>query len=372
MIGSMGRKGMSAAVVLAALLGSEAVAEHNALTQQEKDAGYTQVFNGKDLSTFHTYHSTLPPPNWEVVAESTWKIVKVTNSTGGAQHLISKDTTFLNFDLKVEWMVPNAGNSGIFIRYLEINEWGGASGPEAQVVDINHPDGKTELHRAGTDYDMFPLLPGRDNWWNPTGQWNQFRIIAFGTHVAHYGNGHRVAEYNMLSPAWNAAYNASKYKAYPKYAEVHSGSVYFQHHGELGIAYRDIRIKKLAAAQDPWAKGSPYVKPDGSGLIEDLTFADNLFTGSTRLGPSAPYGMQGLGGIRFEGGTSFGDAPSIRFPKRDDYALRILDLDGRASAAFHVKNADRFLLPVSQRPYAGRILEVTSGGETHSGVIGKP
>lgn len=366
MIKLSGKKTWGALWVLAGILATNALGEHNVLTTQEKDAGYQQLFNGKDLAGWHTYHSTLPPPNWEAVAESAWKIVKVTNSTGGAQHLITKDTTFMNFDLKVEWMVPNAGNSGIFIRYLEINEWGGASGPEAQVVDINHPDGKTELHRAGTDYDMFPLLPGRDNWWNPTGQWNQFRIIAYGTHVAHYGNGKKVEEYTMLSPAWNAAYNASKYKAYPKYADVHPGSIYFQHHGELGIAYRDVRVKKLTTAQDPWAKGSIYLKADGSGLIDDLTFNDNLYGASTRI--ALPVRL-GASGIRILGDAG---SPSLLFPKRDDYTIRILDVDGRGLSSIEVKDTDRCLLPVSARPYAGRVVEVSAGGKTlHHGMIGR-
>lgn len=354
MNGTRKRIGLAGMWIAAGMLHGLAEAAHNTLTAQEQAAGYQLLFNGKNLAGFHTYHSSLPPPNWEAVPESAHTVVKVVNTTGGTQHLITKDSSFQDFDLKVEWMVPNAGNSGIFIRYMEINEWGGASGPEAQVVDINHPDGKTELHRAGTDYDMFPLLPGRDNWWNPTGKWNQFRIIAHGPHVAHYGNGHKVEEYTMFSAAWTAAYNASKYKAYPKYADVHPGSIYFQHHGELGIAYRDIRIKKLTAAQNPWAAGSPYLKPDGSGLIDDLTFEDNLYVVSTRIGLPEPSRT----GFRILGGG----APSLIFPERGDYTVSLLGLDGRMLSTLDLHGADRYPLPLRDRSGTARILQVTAGG----------
>jgi hypothetical protein len=287
--------------------------------------------------------------------------VQVTNTTGGAQHLITKDTTYLNFDLKVEWRVPNAGNSGIFTRYLEINEWGGASGAEAQVVDINHPDGTSKLHRAGCDYDMFGLDAGKDNWWNPTGKWNQFRIIAYGTRVAHYGNGKKLLEYTINSPAWTAAFNSSKYKGYPHYAEVHSGSIYFQHHGELGPAYRDIRIKKLNSSQDPWANGSPYLNTAGTGLVDVLTFNDNLFGSPTNINLQGAAGMNGL---RIVGG----EAPALYFPKRGDYGIRILGVDGRTAEAVTVRNAESYSLPLSNG--AARVLEVTSGGKTlHHSVL---
>ena len=148
-------------LLLVGLSSAAAQAQHNQLTQAETDAGYQRLFNGRDLTGFRTYHSALPSSNWTVTAESSGNVIKITDTVGGFQPLISEDTAFLNFDLKVEWRVPYSGNSGIFIHYQYINEWAGASGPEAQVVDINHPDGTTPLHRAGTDYDMFPLIAGR-------------------------------------------------------------------------------------------------------------------------------------------------------------------------------------------------------------------
>ncbi len=249
-----------------------AAQDHNVLTAAEKADGYVQLFNGKDLSGWKIYKSNATPKGWLVKSEN--GITHLETATGGQDNLISAQNDWQNFDLKVEWRVPNRGNSGIFIRYMEIDSWAGASGPEAQVVDINHSDGQTTLHRAGTCYDMFPLNPGHETWWKPTGEWNQFRIVAYNNHVAHYGNGKKLLEYDFNSAAFATAFAASKYRDYPNYKTVHPGAIFVQHHGETGIAFRDMRIKKLT--QDPWGDGSQYLLPSGL-LQEDLTFEQNIF-----------------------------------------------------------------------------------------------
>lgn len=277
------------------LCSSPLLAEHNVLTPEETSSGYKQLYNGKDLTGFRSWDNLIPSPTWESIPETTWQVLNIKTGQGNTGSLISMDTIFMNFDLKVEWAVTVAGNSGIFIRYMttpssgQKNSWGGAYGPEAQVVDTNSSDGNTQLHRAGDLYDLMPVIDSQRKWnfngaivnGKPLYRYNQFRIIAFGNHVAHYGNGHKLLEYLAHSKAWNDAYALSKYKAEPLYGDAHPGAIYLQNHSETGIHFRDLRIKNLTAnAQfNPWALGSPYLKNPAdttSGLKDDLTFADNL------------------------------------------------------------------------------------------------
>lgn len=332
-------------------------AQNNVLTAEEAGSGYIQLFNGTDLSNWKTYNSTSAPSSWTVQTDGGAKAIVV--SAGGQAHLISKQNDFQNFDLKVEWKVPPSGNSGIFIRYKEISDWGGASGPEAQVVDINHPDGQQALHRAGTCYDLFPLITGRDNWWKATGEWNQFRIIAYNSKIAHYGNGKKLIEYDMTSAAFNDAYSDSKYRTYPEYKTIHAGAIYFQHHGETGIKYRDVRIKKLT--KSPWEAGSPYLKTDGT-LIDDLTFAVNIFPTPTIAAPLAPAGEEGLRYLRLPSGLS------LLFPTPGEYIVRLSDFQGRTKR-LQVVNGDRWTVPSAQAGSAS-VLRVIRGSQTiHSGIL---
>ena len=69
------------------------------------------------------------------------------------------DRTYENFELRLQWKVEKAGNSGIMFNVIESDEFAQTwhSGPEIQILDNdNHPDAK-EKHLAG---DLYDLLPG--------------------------------------------------------------------------------------------------------------------------------------------------------------------------------------------------------------------
>lgn len=263
-------------------------AQHNELTTAEKSAGYQQLFNGTDLEGWRSYNSTTPPNSWKVTPESTWNVISIQASTPKSP-LVSSDLSFRNFDLMIEWNIANEGNSGIFIRYNkhDVNDWAGASGPESQVAATNNADGTDPKHRAGTCYDLFPLLDKAKTWDGiPNyGKWQQFRMVVYEGHVAHFGNGIKLVEYDINSPAWKTAYSLSKYATYPDYGNIHPGSIYLQHHGEFGEKgpkFRNIRIKKLT--ENPWVEGSQYLVNLGDTTsLKDLAFKDLLFPATTGL-----------------------------------------------------------------------------------------
>ena len=125
---------------------------------------------------------------------------------------------------------------------------GGASGPGAPVAATNNADGAGPLHRARACYDMFRFLPGAEASVGVPNhnRWQQFRIIAYENHVAHFGNGMKLLEYVIGSPEWKTAYAKSQYAAYPGYGALHPGSIYLQHRGEnreAGPKYPRISIQ---------------------------------------------------------------------------------------------------------------------------------
>lgn len=330
----------------------------NTLTPDETAAGYQSLFNGKDLSGWRSYNSTTPPNSWQVVAESTWNVIFIQASTPRSS-LLTSDLTYRNFDLMIEWNIASGGNSGIFIRYNKhnSNEWGGAAGPEAQIAASNNSDGTSPTTRAGTCYDMFPLSD-RAKIWDATpnyGKWQQFRIVAYEGHVAHYGNGIKLLEYVIRSPAWNTAFNNSKYATYPDYATVHPGSIYLQHHGEFGAEgpkFRNIRIRKLT--ENPWAAGSKYLaSPTDTTALKDLAFRDLILNNTTgTLSPKASSrGLAILPGS---------DGFRIRFAEPGNYTVRTQDLMGRTKVARTFENSNEAWLP-AETARSGGILSIWSG-----------
>ena len=196
---------------------------------------WRSLFDGKSLDAWRTDKSDAPPKKWEIKDGTLTK-------DGNASDLISKDQ-FGNFELELEWNIGEASNSGIFYRgtdeYTQIY-W---SAPEYQLLDnVNAADNKQDNHLAGSVYDLFAVPKDAAR---PAGEWNQTRIVAKGNHIEHWLNGKKVASYDIGSPDWDAAYNASKFKRYPNFSRAPKGFLGIQgdHPGTLKL--RNIRIREL-------------------------------------------------------------------------------------------------------------------------------
>ncbi len=349
------------------LCAATAHAQINVLSEEEIAAGYENLFDGIAALSVKWYGVTggsqtsysannNPPSSWIVTNEGEHKIIQI--STGSQGHLVTRDSTYRNFDLKTEWKVPTQGNSGIFIRFLKIASWAGASGPEAQVVDIAHSDGQGTYTRPGTAYDMIPLRQGRTTWFKPTGQWNEFRIIAYENRIAHYGNGVKLLEYDMTSDAYLARYAVSKYRTFPRYKEVHAGSIYLQHHGEAGIGYRNLKVKKFTdSTMNPWAPGSPYLNAAGTELLDTLPMTLAMFP-PVSIAPAR--GLRDLGDVKL---SREGNGILVRLATRADYDFEVRGLNGASIARHQVKGGDRFVLPLDGAP-GTRILTISAKGRT--------
>lgn len=348
------------------LSAAQSFAQPNVLSSEETAAGYENLFDGIAPLNVKWYGVTggsqtsysannNPPSSWIVTNEGDNKIIQI--SSGSQGHLVTRDSTYRNFDLKTEWKVPSQGNSGIFIRFLKIASWAGASGPEAQVVDVAHSDGQGTYTRPGTMYDMIPLRQGRTTWYKPTGQWNEFRIIAYENRVAHYGNGIKLLEYDMTSDTYLNRYAVSKYRTFPRYKEVHAGSIYLQHHGESGIAYRNLKIKKFEDnTMNPWAPGSPYLNAGGTELLDTLPMSLAMYPVSV----AADRRVRDLGDVKL---SREGNGMLIRFANRADYDFDVRGLNGSLLERHHAKGADRFWLPLSGASGI-RMLTISANGRT--------
>ncbi len=192
------------------------------------------LFDGRSLDAWRGFKSPSVPAGWQVVDETLTRV-------GPAGDLVTREQ-FRDFELALDWMVAEGGNSGVMYRVTEDAEQTYETGPEMQVLDdARHPDGRSPLTSAGAVYGLYP---GRPDVTKPAGEWNAARIVVRGHHVEHWLNGARVVAYEIGSPDWMARVATSKFKDWPGYGRAGRGHIALQDHGDR-VAYRGIRIRTL-------------------------------------------------------------------------------------------------------------------------------
>lgn len=196
--------------------------------------GWRPLFDGTSLAGWHVYRQTGTPANWRAVDGTIERV-----ADGGD---LVTDEQFANFDLTLDWKVAPGGNSGIVYRVADTGEETYETGPEMQILDdTRHPDGKSPLTSAGSNYGLYPAPRGVVK---PAGEWNSIRLLVNGNHVEHWMNGVKVVEYELHSPEWNQKVAASKFKQWPAYGQAASGRLALQQHG-APVNFRNIRIQVL-------------------------------------------------------------------------------------------------------------------------------
>ena len=187
------------------------------------------------MGAWRGYREAKMPPGWTVTDG-------VLSKTVSSNDLVSRDE-YGDFELEFDWKLHPGGNAGVFYRGSEEAQKIYFTAPEYQLLDdARHPDGKSRLTSAGSDYALYPAPAGVVH---PADEWNSSRIVARGTHVEHWLNGQKLLEYEVGSPDWETRLKASKFATWAKYGRLPKGHIGLQgdHEGELSI--RNMRIRTL-------------------------------------------------------------------------------------------------------------------------------
>jgi len=206
----------------------------NTLTDAEKKAGWILLFDGHSLDGWRGYKK----PD---ATDSRWKVedgaltVPPNNGkdTHGERDIITKDT-FEQFEL-----VADCG-----IKYFVLEDGNSAIGHEYQVIDDErHPDAKVGPHRQTAAF--YDVLQANDRPVKPAGEWNTTRIVVRGQTVEHWLNGKKVLQYELSSPALNAAIEKSKFKGMERFGKRQNGYILLQDHGNQ-VWFRNIKVRRLS------------------------------------------------------------------------------------------------------------------------------
>ncbi len=275
----------------------------NSLSQEEAEAGWLLLFDGKTTKGWTgLYGNPFPEGHW-VVEDNCLK-----TAPGSYRGDIITEELFDDFEFSCEWKVPPGGNSGV--KYELLNYAGGipalfrnsllemavallvawflvrsmrrrggrpngkrlkrtavivvllailswiaddtnrsyeylhtkALGFEMQVLDNSgHADGRIPAHQAGALYDL--IVPARDMA-KPPGEFNQARILVRGTHGEQWLNGVKVVEFEMESPDLVERIAASKFNTLDGFGSKRSTPIALQNHGQE-VCFRNLKIRPL-------------------------------------------------------------------------------------------------------------------------------
>ena len=164
-------------------------------------------------------------------------------NTGFDESIITVEQ-FENFELELEFMISEGGNSGIMYHIIEDSTipMDYYTGLEYQILDDNYFEGKVRDFQYTAS--VFGLYPPTLSNFNLAGEWNQASIMVNNGKTEHRLNGALVLEFDRNSDEYNTAYEASQWSQFPKWGEFQKGHISLQDHGDM-VAFRKIRIRKL-------------------------------------------------------------------------------------------------------------------------------
>lgn len=204
-------------------------AKLNTLTDAEKQAGWSLLFDGKDTSQWRNYKKDTLSDGWKIVDGA------IVRSEKGAGDMITKKQ-YAAFELQLDFKISKAGNSGVMFHVTETEKRPWQTGPEIQIQDNSHGH---DPQKAGWLYQLYKTDLDATK---PAGEWNTLRILITPEKCEHHMNGKKYVEYVKGSDDWKERVAKSKFSKYANFGVPTKGHICLQDHGNE-VAYRNIKIR---------------------------------------------------------------------------------------------------------------------------------
>jgi hypothetical protein len=233
-------------VLLSARLNRAATADQapaaNQLTDEEKNAGWKLLFDGKSFDGWHNFKRDGVRPGWQVKDGA---LVCVDPRKAG--DIVTTDK-YDWFELSIEYNIAEAGNSGIMFHVTNDGDGIWATGPEIQLEDNVKA---RDPERCGWMYQLYkpPLDPktGKPlDETKPVGQWNHIRVVIAPPPAKSEVDVNGIKYYDFVynSDDFKARVAKSKFRNMPHFAKHDSGFIGLQ--GDHGsISFRNIKLRPI-------------------------------------------------------------------------------------------------------------------------------
>jgi hypothetical protein len=139
------------------------------LAEAQIPAGFTPLFNGKDLKGWHTSRTSHQGTTGNFFVEDGAIVLK--QNPYGQGGVLLTDKKFKNFELYAEVKIDSFCNGGIFIRSTESGQ--------AYQIELAMPGGTGALYGEALPISKRVNPPDLEKIWKPD-NWNSFRIQMTG------------------------------------------------------------------------------------------------------------------------------------------------------------------------------------------------
>lgn len=219
-------------------------------TKKKSTSDWIYLFDGTSTKGWRAYNGDALPAKW-IIKDGTLTFTtesRLEADKKGGNDIIYADEEFDNFELYLEWKLPEGGNSGVFYHLKEGYETPSEVSPEYQLLDdlgwekINNAT-LEPWQKTAADYAMHTPDESKKIV-KPAGEWNTTRIIFTPEKVEHWLNGKLVVSFKPWTEDWYARKAKGKWKDAPDYGKYKSGYIGLQDH-DSPLWFRNIKIRKL-------------------------------------------------------------------------------------------------------------------------------
>ncbi len=204
------------------------------------------LFNGEDLQGWHVYGGGEDYNGWTV--ESGVLLFDPALRTEARTSNLITDKQYTNFELSLEWMISEQGNSGIFWGVVEDEQYEHPyqTGPEIQILDDNwsaYIEERGEKTRAGAIFAIQAPSPVVSK---GAGEWNEFLLHIDQDQNEGFleFNGQRVMEFPVNGEEWNNLVAPTHFADWEGFGKARTGNICLQDHGSR-VAFRKVRIREF-------------------------------------------------------------------------------------------------------------------------------
>lgn len=198
------------------------------LSQEERDAGFTSVFNGKDLDHWVGNKT-------DYLAENNELVVRPKRGGHGNLYTVEEYSDFIfRFDFK---LTPGA-NNGLGI-HAPLEGDVAYVGKELQILDNTAPI-YANLKPYQYHGSVYGIIASKRGYLNPVGEWNSQEVEVNGDNIKITLNGTLIVDGNIKEAAKNGT---ADHKNHPG-LKRNKGRIAFLGHGSE-LEFRNIRIKNL-------------------------------------------------------------------------------------------------------------------------------
>jgi hypothetical protein len=186
----------------------------------EPPAGFEALFNGKDLTGWKVNKGG------KMEAWGAENGLLYVNGGGGGWLMTQKE--YGDFELRLEFKLPEKGNSGVALRSAMEGNPAFDAGMEIQLLDDEwHRKNLSDLKVSQLTGSIYGIQGPSKDALKPVGQWNSLRIVAKGKHITIELNGVKTVDADL-----------AKYKNKEK---EHPGMLHET--GHLGLQSHDGRVE---------------------------------------------------------------------------------------------------------------------------------